>query len=256
MPGHVVITGASRGIGRALALRFAARGNPLVLTARSRAELESLADEILRNHGRESVIVASDLGTEQGVADIEKACANLEVQGLVNNAGFGTAGLFADCERGAERSMIRLNIEALTDLTHALLPKLRGQKDAFIINVASTAAFQPVPLFATYSATKAFVLSLSEALANELASEGIHVLALCPGVTETGFQARANVTAVGGAATSDEVAAYGIAALDAKKRVAIHGAANALLAWSTRLAPRSLVVAMARKKMEPWFTKR
>ncbi|MBS2029942.1 MAG: SDR family oxidoreductase [Deltaproteobacteria bacterium] len=256
MPGHVVITGASRGIGRALALRFAARGNPLVLTARSQAELEALAAEIQQKHGRASVIVASDLGSEQGVADIEKACANLEVQGLVNNAGFGTAGLFANCDRAQERGMIRLNIEALTDLTHALLPKLRGQKDAFIINVASTAAFQPVPLFATYSATKAFVLSLSEALANELAPDGIHVLALCPGVTETGFQARANVTAQGSVATSDQVAEYAMAALDAKKRVAVHGMANALLAWSTRLAPRSVVVAMARKKMEPWFNQR
>jgi hypothetical protein len=252
MPGHVVITGASRGIGRALALRFADRGHPLVLAARSESELRELAAEIEKRTQRPSVVVAADLGTPEGVQQLESACAALTVQGLVNNAGFGTAGPFEKCDREAERLMIRLNVEALTDLTHALLPKLKWQSGAFIVNVASTAAFQPVPLFATYSATKAFVLSLSEALAEELARDGIHVMALCPGVTETGFQARANVKAVGGA-TSDDVARYGLEALDAKKRVAVHGAMNGLQAWSVRLAPRALVAKLARKKMQPWF---
>lgn len=151
--------------------------------------------------------------------------------------------------------MLRLNVEAVTELCHAFLPRLRGKKGAFILNVASTAAFQPVPLFATYSATKAFVLSLSEALAEELAPEGIHVMALCPGVTETGFQAEANVDTVKPASATD-VARYALKALDSRKRVAIHGGFNALQAFSLRFAPRALVTKVARRTMEPWFSKR
>jgi short-subunit dehydrogenase len=252
MSGHVVITGASRGIGRALALRFAERGNPLVLSARSEAELRTLADEIQKRCGRASVVVASDLGTPEGIAALEQACAGLAVQGLVNNAGFGTAGPFEKCDRAAERRMIRLNVEAVNELCHAFIPRLRGQSGAFLINVASTAAFQPVPLFASYSATKAFVLSLSEALAEELEPAGIHVMALCPGVTQTGFQAEANVSPPGGA-TPDEVAKYALSALDRQKRVAIHGVMNTLLTFSSRFSPRSLVAKVAKKTMEPWF---
>lgn len=255
MSGHVVVTGASRGIGRALALRLAERNHPLVLVARSKSDLEQLQTEIAERHRLQSVIVAADLGTEAGIAAVEDACRDLPLLGLINNAGFGTAGLFEDCDRAQERQMLRLNVEALTELTHALLPKLKGVPGAFIINVASTAAFQPVPLFATYSATKAFVLSLSEALAEELAPAGVHVMALCPGVTETGFQAVANVQAVEGA-NADDVATFALKALDRRQRVAIHGAKNALLAFSTRLGPRALVVKMAKKTMEPWFAKR
>jgi uncharacterized protein len=255
MAGHVVITGASRGIGRALATRFAERGNPLVLCARSASELTGLAEEIEKRHGRKSIVVAADLATPEGCARVEEACRDLAVEGLVNNAGFGTAGKFVDCDRESERMMIRLNVEALTDLCHRFVPRLRGQPGAFIINVASTAAFQPVPLFATYSATKAFVLSLSEALAEELSADGIHVLALCPGVTQTGFQAEANVAPPGGA-TPEDVARYTLEALSAQKRVAVHGAKNALMAFSIRFAPRNMVAKMARKTMEPWFANR
>ena len=256
MPAHVVVTGASRGIGRELALAFAARGHALVLCARSEPELTALAAEIQAKHGRASVVVAGDLGTPQGVAELEAACAALEVVGLVNNAGFGTAGAFESCDREAERAMIRLNVESLTDLCHAFVPRLEGVPGAFIINVASTAAFQPVPLFATYAATKAFVLSLSEALAEELAPVGIQVMALCPGVTETGFQAQAQVATVRGAASASEVAAYAVESLSRGKRVAVHGAKNALLAFATRFGPRALNAKMAKKTMEPWFAKR
>lgn len=255
MPGHVIITGASRGIGRALALRLAERGHPLVISARSLPELEALAAELRNRFQRETVIAAGDLATAEGVAALEQACVGLSLQGLVNNAGFGTAGPFTGCDRAAERQMIRLNVEAVVELTHAFVGRLQGVPGAFIVNVASTAAFQPVPLFATYSATKAFVLSFSEALAEELASADIHVLALCPGPTETGFQAAAQVD-VDGAATADAVAQFALAALDKRKRVAIHGTVNALKAFSTRLAPRGLVTRIARKQMEPWFKKR
>ena len=255
MAGHVVITGASRGIGRALAWRFAERGNPLVLVARSEGELAALADELEQKFGRKSRIVTADLASPDGAAKVDEACRDLPLEGLVNNAGLGTAGPFIECDREAERRMIRLNVEALTELCHLFVPRLRGQAGAFIINVASTAAFQPVPLFATYSATKAFVLSLSEALAEELAPEGIHVLALCPGVTQTGFQAEANVAPPGGA-TAEEVARYAVEALGSRKRVAVHGAKNALLVFGARFTPRSVVAKMAKKTMEPWFAKR
>jgi short-subunit dehydrogenase len=252
MPNHVIITGASRGIGRALALLLAERGHLLVLSARSQPELEALATEVQTRFQRASVVCASDLSTPEGIATLERACAGLTLQGLVNNAGFGTAGPFTACDRAAERQMVRLNVEAVVELTHAFVDRLRGQPGAFIVNVASTAGFQPVPLFATYSATKAFVLSFSEALAEELADAGVHVLALCPGATETGFQAVAKVKLTD-AANADDVARFALKALDARKRVGVHGFSNALKAFSTRLAPRRLVTRIARKQMEPWF---
>src|SRR5438105_5895842 len=216
----VVVTGASRGIGRELARRFADRGHPLVLAARSRSDLQGTA-------------VECDLSTQEG-RDKLLAASPAKIGGLVNNAGFATAGPFAEQDRVKERDMVRLNVEAVVDLCHLFLPRLA--EGSFIINLASTAGFQPVPLFATYSATKAFVLSLSEALAEELAPRGIHVMALCPGVTESGFQKEANVALTPGYATSDEVAAFALKALDGKRRVAIHGAKNAALIFSQRLS--------------------
>jgi short-subunit dehydrogenase len=169
----------------------------------------------------------------------------------VNNAGFGTAGLFAEQSAAREREMLRLNVEAVVDLIHGFLPRLDA--GGFIINVASTAGFQPVPLFATYSASKAFVLSLSEALADELEQRRIHVMALCPGVTRTDFQRVASVNLAGSVADADDVARFALRALRAGRRVAIHGARNNLIVQSERLAPRRVVVKMARKFMEPWF---
>jgi short-subunit dehydrogenase len=236
----VVITGASRGIGRALALEFAARGHPLVLAARSRPDVPGTA-------------VECDLSTQAGREKLLAASPE-KIGGLVNNAGFATAGPFAEQDRLRERDVVRLNVEAVVDLCHLFLPRL--QPGSFIVNLASTAAFQPVPLFATYSASKAFVLSLSEALAEELAPRGIHVMALCPGVTESGFQKEANVALTPGHATSEEVAKFALKALDTKKRVAIHGAKNAFLIMTQRVSPRIAVVKVAKKIMEPWLKDR
>src|SRR5438270_1474524 len=212
----VVVTGASRGIGRALAVEFAARGHPLVLAARSRSDVKGTQ-------------VECDLSTPEGREKL-LAASPQKIGGLVNNAGFATAGPFAEQDRLKEREMVRLNVEAVVDLCHLFLPRLG--EGSFIINLASTAGFQPVPLFATYSASKAFVLSLSEALAEELAPRGIHVMALCPGVTESGFQKEAGVALTSGYATSEQVADFALRALDARRRVAIHGAKNSFLIFS------------------------
>jgi short-subunit dehydrogenase len=236
----VVVTGASRGIGRALAMEFAARGHPLVLAARSRSDVAG-------------TVVECDLGAPEGREKLLAACPPA-IGGLVNNAGFATAGPFVVQDRLRERDLVRLNVEAVVDLCHLFLPRL--EPGSFIVNVASTAAFQPVPLFATYSASKAFVLSLSEALAEELAPRGIHVMALCPGVTESGFQKEANVALTPGYATSEDVARFAMKALHAKKRVAIHGTKNALMIFSQRMSPRIAVVKVAKKIMKPWFNRR
>jgi short-subunit dehydrogenase len=249
MKNPVVVTGASRGIGRALALGFAARGHPLVLAARSGGDLSRVAEEA----GVECKVVECDLGTAEGREMLLAACPE-QVGGLVNNAGFATAGAFAEQEAARERALVRLNCEAVVDLCHLFLPRL--PEGSFIVNLSSTAGFQAVPLFATYAASKAFVLSLSEALADELAPRGVHVMALCPGVTESGFQKEANVSLTPGYATPDQVAGYALRALDAKKRVAVHGPKNNFLIWSERLSPRSLTVKVARKIMEPWFRHR
>ena len=245
----VVVTGASRGIGRALALELARRRYDLVLCARSAADLDRVAAEA-RAQGVQARTVACDLSTVEERDALVRAVKE-PLAGLVNNAGFGTAGEFADQDRPREREMIRLNVEAVVDLTHAFLPRL--SRGSFIMNVSSTAGFQPVPLFATYAASKAFVLSFSQALADELAARGIHVMALCPGVTETGFQRVANVELAGPTATADEVARFALRALRSRRRVAIHGVRNALLVQSQRLAPRRAVVKVARRVMEPWF---
>ncbi|MGZ6143715.1 MAG: SDR family NAD(P)-dependent oxidoreductase, partial [Myxococcales bacterium] len=164
----VVITGGSRGIGRALAERFAERGHPLLLAARSRGDGPGTS-------------VECDLSTPEGREKL-LAAAPERIGGLVNNAGFGTAGEFSTQDREKELQLVRLNCEAVVDLCRLFLPRLGP--GSFIMNLGSTAGFQPVPLFATYAASKAFVLSFSQALAEELAPRGIHVLALCPGVTE------------------------------------------------------------------------
>lgn len=244
----VVVTGASRGIGRALALAFARRRHDLVLCARTAEDLEVVAAEA-RAASVQARAVRCDLATLEGRDQLVRSVDG-PVAGLVNNAGFGTFGEFVRQDAAREREMIRLNVEAVVDLAHAFLPRM--SRGSFLINVSSTAGFQPVPLFATYSATKAFVLSWSEAIADELAPAGIHVMALCPGVTETGFQRVADVQTTGPTASATEVAAFALRALDKRRPVAIHGRGNALLIQSQRLAPRRAIVKIARRFVESW----
>src|SRR5271167_2160473 len=190
-----LITGASFGIGLELARIFARESYNLILVARSADKLRQLASELEKSHGTRSLILATDL-TEPGapayVLD-QTTRADLQVDVLVNNAGFGQYGLFAENDLEDCLRQIQLNVTTLTHLTRLYLPAMIERKTGGILNVASTAAFQPGPLMAVYFATKAYVLHFSEALANELHGKGVTVSCLCPGPTATEFQKRANL---------------------------------------------------------------
>ena len=248
-----LITGASSGIGLELARLFAADGCNLILVARSADKLGLLAAALKGQHKIEAFAVPIDL-TEPGAP--EELFRVLDEQGigvdvLVNNAGFGTHGLFADSDLHAELQMIQVNVTALVHLTRLFLPNMLMNRTGRILNVASTAAFQPGPYMAGYYASKAFVLSFSEAIDAELQGSGVTVTALCPGPTDTGFQKRAGMEATplfkANTMTSADVARIGYRAMLKGRRVVITGSKNKLLAFSTRLAPRKLVTAIAKK---------
>ncbi|OWK40252.1 SDR family NAD(P)-dependent oxidoreductase [Fimbriiglobus ruber] len=184
-----LVTGASAGIGKELARVFARNGHDLILTARREAELRALADELARSHGAAVHIFPADLSDPAAPRALydKVAAAGLNVDVLVNNAGFGVYGPFADADPVRVAAMVQVNVAALTDLTRLFLPGMVARGTGRILNVASTAAFQPGPLMAVYYATKAYVLSLSEATAYELRRTGVTVTCLCPGPTRTEF---------------------------------------------------------------------
>ena len=251
-----LITGASFGIGLELAQVFAREGFNLVLVARSADKLRHLASELEKAHNTRSLILATDL-TEPGAAAYvidQTIRADIRVDVLVNNAGFGQYGFFAENDLEECLQQIQLNVTTLTHLTRLYLPGMIERKSGRILNVASTAAFQPGPLIAVYFATKAYVLHFSEALANELQGTGVSVTCLCPGPTATEFQERANMAgtrlAKYGVMDARTVAEDGYRALMTGKAVAISGFKNWLVAQSVRFAPRRLVAAMARKLQE------
>src|SRR5688572_18039237 len=184
-----LITGASGGIGEAFARRLAGEKHNLVLVARSEDKLIALCDELMLEHKIMAHYVAVDLTEFQADTRLfnETEKHGLEINWLINNAGFGAVGDFLKLDLENQLRMITLNVMSLVALTHRYLEKMRERKSGVIINVSSTAGFQPIPFFATYAATKAFVTSFSEAIAEENRPHGIHVLNLCPGPTETGF---------------------------------------------------------------------
>jgi short-subunit dehydrogenase len=251
-----LITGASFGIGMEFARIFARESYNLVLVARNADRLRQLASELERTHSTRSLILAVDL-TEPGapayVLD-QTTRADIQVDVLVNNAGFGQYGLFADNDLEECLRQIQLNVTTLTHLTRLYLPAMMERQSGGILNVASTAAFQPGPLMAVYFATKAYVLHFSEALANELRGSGITVTCLCPGATATEFHKRANATGMRllnfGTMDARTVAEDGYRAMLAGKPVVISGFKNWLLAQSVRFSPRRLVTAIARKTQE------
>ena len=181
-----VVTGASSGIGREFALALAERGKPVLAVARDGERLSALADEVARQGGRLEPLSA-DLSRPEGVESLLAAAAEREVELLVNNAGAACYGPFVTRSPERERELIRLNVEAVVALTHGLLPAMLERGRGGVINVASIVAFQPMPYFATYAAGKAFVLSFSEALDEELRGSGVRVSVVAPGVTNTGF---------------------------------------------------------------------
>jgi short-subunit dehydrogenase len=253
LPQNVLITGASGGIGRDLAHLFAADGYNLILVARRADKLGELASELQAKHHVGAVALPIDLAEPAAPEEIFHV---LEEQGmpvdvLVNNAGFGTFGQFARADLHEQLQMLQVNVAALTHLTRLFLPGMLRAKRGRILNVASTAAFQPGPYMAVYYATKAYVLSFSEAIAAELAGSGVTVTALCPGPTSTGFQHRAGVENSAlfraNTMTSQAVARIGYRGLMRGKRLVITGAKNKLLAFGTRLVPRRLTTAIARK---------
>jgi len=251
-----LITGASFGIGLEFARIFAREGYNLVLVARSADRLRQLASEVEKAHGVRSLILATDL-TEPGASAYvldQTTRAGIQVDVLVNNAGFGQYGFFAENDLEQCLRQIQLNVTTLTHLTRLYLPGMIERRNGRILNVASTAAFQPGPLMAVYFASKAYVLHLSEALANELYGSGVTVTCLCPGATATEFHKRAHATSMNllkfGAMDARTVAEDGYRALIAGKPVMISGFKNWLLAQSVRFSPRCLVTAIARKIQE------
>lgn len=247
---RALVTGASRGLGRELARLLAADGHSLVLVARSEGALAEVAGEL---EGSVDVrVLPADLSRAE---ERERIAAVLEEEGiriatLVNNAGFGTYGPFAGAERTEELDQIRVNVEAVTDLTHRFLPGMRSMGRGRILNVASTAAFQPGPLMAVYYATKAYVLSFSEALAEELSGSGITVTCLCPGPTRTEFHARADMEdsrlLTLGRMEAEAVARRGYEGLLRGKRVVVPGFANRLGSILARILPQRLVTKTVR----------
>jgi len=249
-----LVTGASGGIGRELAREFAAGGYDLVLVARSGGKLEELAAELRERHGVAARVLAKDLakpGTPDEIFQ-DLAGAGIEVDVLVNNAGFATFGPFAETDLVAEIEEIQLNVAALTHLTKRFLPAMLARRRGGVLNLASTAAFQPGPLMAVYYATKAYVLSFSEALAEELRGTGVTVTALCPGPTTTGFQARADMAGSGlfsgplKVMDAAAVARAGYEGFRAGKRLVIPGLINKIGVQSVRVSPRSLVTRLIR----------
>jgi short-subunit dehydrogenase len=252
-----LVTGASSGIGRALAACFAADGWNLVLAARSVAKLEALAADLTGRHGVGVTVIGADLGNAEGAAGLhaEVVRRGIAIDALVANAGAGTYGDVRDADLAKDVAMIELNTVSVVVLTELFLADLIARRGK-ILMTASTAAFQPCPHMAIYAATKAFVLSFSEALAEEISSTGVTVTALCPGPTATGFFDVADMNSsalVKGKRlpTAESVAAIGYRAMLRGQRVVVPGLMNKLLAQSVRVSPRRvvtmLVAAMARK---------
>lgn len=247
-----LITGATSGIGYELAKVFAHEGYDLVLVARSEERLLARAEEIITTCGVTVTVVAADLSVPTGPVEVyrEVDCHGIAIDVLVNNAGFGLRGYFVATDWQEELAMISTNIIALTRLTKLILPDMIARGSGKILNVASTAAFLPGPLMAVYYATKAYVLSFSEALHDELGGSGVTVAALCPGPTRTNFSHRAQAKHSrlyrGRLSDAATVARAGFDGLMAGRAVIVPGSRRRLGAWLARILPRSWVVRFSR----------
>jgi len=241
-----LITGASSGIGEEFARQLAAEGHELVLVARSEPALHELCDALMLKHGIMAHYIVADLAEdgadERLFAETERH--GFEVDWLINNAGFGSYGDFAQLPLDHELKMIDLNVRALVALTHRYLPAMRGRKGGKIINVSSAAGFQPIPFMTTYAATKAFVNSFSEALAEENRPYGIQVLDVCPGSTKTNFFKAANMDkpiTVKGQQTAEEVVKTALRAVKAGRTRIVSGFTNDLVSRVVSVVPNALI---------------
>jgi short-subunit dehydrogenase len=252
-----LVTGGSGGIGLEIAKVLARKGFDLVLVARNRDSLEAAAGQIEGKFDVKAHVFAADLRRREAPEEIFDFLRNdsIPIQILVNNAGFGLGGEFSETELTRELEMIQVNIAALTHLTKLFLPGMIRAKTGHVMNLASTAAFQPGPLMAVYYATKAYVLSFSEALAEELRNTGVTVTALCPGPTRSDFATVAHVGesrlfSMFGVADAADVAEYGVRAMMQGQRVAIPGLRNKIVAQANRFSPRALTAKVARIAQE------
>ena len=255
MKNTALITGASGGIGRDLARLHAKSGGDIVAVARNSDSLSELKTELESKHGIQVTVVVMDL-TQPGAAEklfSKVTAAGVVVDVLINNAGFGGHGLFHQRDWNEDQAMIQLNVVALAGITHHFVQAMVERKRGKILNVASTAGFLPGPLQATYYATKAFVVSFSQAIAEELSNSNITVTALCPGPVETGFAKRADaegVEAFKNLASSMDVAEIGYNAMNKGKLIAINDwKLSFLLNWVVPFLPRWTVLKMSRKTM-------
>lgn len=252
-----LITGASSGIGRDLAHCFAADGWSLILTARRLPELESLAGELSQQYGSKTLCLSQDLSLPGAAEEIFQKIRekNLQVSALVNNAGFGSYGRFAETDLESELKLLQVNISALVHLTKLFVQPMVQRKSGYVLNVGSTAGFQAGPLMAVYYASKAFVVSFSEALANELQDGGVTVTVLCPGPTETEFSQVAGLESSNlfkkmHVMKSGEVAQAGYDGLMHGKTIVIPGLMNKLTVQSNRVSPRKWVTKLVRQVQE------
>jgi uncharacterized protein len=250
-----LVTGASSGLGEELAKRLAQRGANLVLTARSEERLANLATDLQRINGIQTRVVAADLSRADGA---DALLAGVRAHGvtiahLVNNAGFGSAGAFAELDATRESAMVELNVATIVRLTRALLGPMLAVRDGGVLNVASTAAFQPVPYMATYAATKAFVVSFTLALATELKGTGVRAMALCPGPVHTGFQAAAGFERPAvplAVLTPNRTIEPALEAYERGDHLFTPGLVNGMQSVASKLLPRGLLAWATRKQME------
>lgn len=251
-----LVTGASAGIGQAYAEGLAARGCNLVLVARRRQRLEELADRLSAEHGIGCHVVAVDLG-EPGAANHvwqEVDSSGLQIDVLVNNAGFATYGRIDDVEAARDRSQVLVNSVSMVELCHAFVPGMIQRRHGIVLNLSSIAAFQPVPFMAVYGATKAFNLSFSEALWRETRGTGVRVLAVCPGATATEFfdvVGNDEETLFGKPIPASAVVDASLAALRRDRPSMVVGTFNRVTTWLPRFLPRKAVLAVAARQTAP-----
>jgi short-subunit dehydrogenase len=250
-----LVTGASSGIGAAFVRALAARGMNIILVARSEDSMRTIADQAKSKHDVRCEVLVADLSEASAPENIrsEVERRGLPVDLLINNAGFATYGQFEQTSAKRDHDQVAVNVASVVGLTHMFVPAMLDRGGGAVVNVASTAAFQPIPYLAVYAASKAFLVSFSRALAVEYRERNIQVLALCPGPTDTNFFAASNAqqAAVGRLRSDDQVVATGLRALDRRRTFAVDGRVNAVSGFMARMLPTSFTARMAARVTRP-----